>query len=365
MKNFSKKQLVAFLVILASFSALSVKAETLAICDHNNDGVRNLTDVALFASCAETFDADNDNDHDLADLALYTSNNQSDTWCETNLTECNIRLVPVRESEVLIVETEGEGFLPVCDHNGDGFRNLTDVALFSSCAETFDADRDGDHDLSDISAYSENNQDATFCAQIIGCGAKSLLGSDNGSSNAPDASNIKVDVSCDQSVISWETSKDSLTLLSYGETDSYSNGYKNDSYGSKHSFVFANLNPGTTYHYMVSTEGLDAKKQADYDRTFKTLSADQCGLVLGEKIEQPAELVLEGEVLGQKESSCKIDEDVAGQTQWADGSLIRACDMKVYIIEDQKKHYIKTMEELLKYIGQRIYNVADSVVNLF
>jgi hypothetical protein len=71
------------------------------------------------------------------------------------------------------------------------------------------------------------------------------------------------------------------------------------------------------------------------------------------------------EVLGEKLSNCKIDQDVVGQTKWADGTLIRGCDNKVYRIENQVKRHISSLKDLFKYIGQRIYNVTDEIVALF
>jgi len=70
-------------------------------------------------------------------------------------------------------------------------------------------------------------------------------------------------------------------------------------------------------------------------------------------------------VLGEKISNCKIDSAVAGQTEWADGSLIRGCDNKVYRIENQVKRHIVSLKDLFKYIGQRINNVSDDIVALF
>jgi len=168
-------------------------------------------------------------------------------------------------------------------------------------------------------------------------------------------------------VISWDTSKDSLTWLLYGENSNYGSEYKGGDYLFNHSFTIKDLNPNTEYHYIINTEGADGQKKLDYDRIFTTMSNEQCGLVLGEKIkEEPAPEVLGvQEVLGLKKSLCKLDEDVLGQTQWVEGSLIRGCDMKIYRIEDQEKHYIKNFEELLKYIGQRIYNVSDDITSLF
>ena len=66
----------------------SDSASSYAVCDHNNDGLYNLSDIALFAGCQKTFDADDDGDHDLTDVVLYASNHDDQTWCEQYLPEC-------------------------------------------------------------------------------------------------------------------------------------------------------------------------------------------------------------------------------------------------------------------------------------
>ena len=71
------------------------------------------------------------------------------------------------------------------------------------------------------------------------------------------------------------------------------------------------------------------------------------------------------QVLGVKEVACEGDEDISDQTEWADGSLLRGCGSQVYIIENQQKRHIKSLSELFNYIGQRIYNVKNTVLNLF
>lgn len=140
----------------------SLGTNVLAICDHNFDGVRNLSDIAIFASCVDTFDANGDYIHNLADLALYASYNQDDVWCESNFV-----CVP----EELEVETNSvtPDTLPICDHNGDGLRNLSDLAIFASCMDTFDANGDGLHSLSDLALYASYNQSDDWCEVDFVC----------------------------------------------------------------------------------------------------------------------------------------------------------------------------------------------------
>ncbi|RJQ35734.1 DUF5011 domain-containing protein [Candidatus Parcubacteria bacterium] len=53
---------------------------------------------------------------------------------------------------------------------------------------------------------------------------------------------------------------------------------------------------------------------------------------------------------------------VAGTKAYADGTLLRGSDHKVYIIDNGKKRHIASLEELKKYAGQEIVNVSDEVL---
>lgn len=141
--------------------AAGVDPVLLSVCDHNGDGLRNLTDVALFSECAGTFDGNGDGVHDLTDISLYGNNNQSNTWCATSFM--------CEAEEAQSSQQTSTSTLAICDHNSDGLRNLSDVALFAECVDTFDANDDGLHDLSDASLYSSNNQSNTWCANSFVC----------------------------------------------------------------------------------------------------------------------------------------------------------------------------------------------------
>lgn len=45
---------------------------------------------------------------------------------------------------------------------------------------------------------------------------------------------------------------------------------------------------------------------------------------------------------------------------YKDKDLIRGNDMKIYVIKNNKKHHIINLAELQKYAGQKIYNVSDN-----
>ncbi|MBU1203041.1 hypothetical protein KKH39_03330 [Patescibacteria group bacterium] len=368
--------IITSLVILASFSALVANAEVntsstepvvvLDVCDHNNDGRRSLIDVGMLAECADTYDLNGDNVHSLTDVAMYYANSQSETCMATFV--CNPQPVdPTPDDEVVVSDP-----LTICDHNGDGVTSLSDVGMFAQCKDTFDADGNGIHELADIALYATNYSDTYWCQNTFVCNPdNSTSQNDNTPQSvgsgagipAPDASLIEAKVSCDNVDISWDTSKDSLTWLVYGESSNYGQEYKSEDYTSNHLVSLTELPYDTTYNYMVKTIAVSGNQKDDYDYTFTTPSAEQCGLVLGEKIEN------EEPVVGDEETqTCEYmtpDQDVLGQTQWADGTLLRGCGPEIYIVEDQQKRHIKSLEELFNYIGQRIHNVTNDILALF
>lgn len=147
-------------------------ATTLPVCDHNGDGARNLSDVALFAQCQSTFDVNGDGMHSLADISLYAANNQNNAWCATNFV-CNPTEDELAEPEVEpqneLAEPEEVTVLNVCDHNYDGERDLSDIGMFTSCKNTFDVNGDGLHNLVDVGLYAQNNQDNAWCYSHFIC----------------------------------------------------------------------------------------------------------------------------------------------------------------------------------------------------
>ena len=348
---------------------------TLNICDHNGDHVRNLTDVAMFAGCTSTFDVNADGVHDLEDVALYATHNQDDSWCADNFV-CEAVIPEETGIETLEDLMSVPATLNICDHNGDHVRNLTDVAMFAGCTSTFDVNADGVHDLEDVALYATHNQDDSWCATNFDCEATPIVdpipattsGSGGGSTSIT-VSNLSVDSSCENTTITWETNLDSLTWMNYGdESENYSSEFQNTEYSHDHLVSLEDLEYDTTYYYKVATKGHSGAVKENSEASFTTISAEQCGIVLGEKIEAEEELIPEPKVLGEKEEVCTYmtpDEDVLGQTEWADGTLLRGCGPEVYRIENQQKRHIKSLSELFNYIGQSIYNVKNSVLNLF
>ncbi len=293
----------------------------LAICDHNGDGFRNLSDISEFASCKDTFDANGDGIHDLSDVSLYASMNQDATFCNTTF---------VCVAKPVVVEQ-----LAICDHNNDGFRNLSDISEFASCKDTFDANSDGIHDVSDVSVYSTMNQNDDFCNKTFVCVASST----------------PVVVEPIQEVRSNGGSGSKSAGLAICD-------HNNDG--------FRNLSDVSEFASCKDT--FDANGDGIHDLSDISLytSMNQDNIFCRDTFKcNPEPKNVSPKVLGEKLSNCKIDSDVAGQTEWADGTLIRTCDMKVYRIENQSKRHIVSLKDLFKYIGQRIYNVTEDVVALF
>lgn len=56
---------------------------------------------------------------------------------------------------------------------------------------------------------------------------------------------------------------------------------------------------------------------------------------------------------------------VLGMKEYADGTLLRAPDFKIYVLENGYKQHIKNLEELAKYAGREIINVSDEVINRY
>ncbi len=154
--------LMVITMALPTLSLATVSTENSAtgpvVCDINNDGVRNLSDVALYAGCADTYDVNNDGIHNLSDNTLYSSNYQDNNWCRTNF-RCSITTT----------NSSSDNALAVCDINNDGVRNLSDVALYAGCADTYDVNNDGIHNLSDNTLYSSNYQDNNWCRTNFRC----------------------------------------------------------------------------------------------------------------------------------------------------------------------------------------------------
>jgi hypothetical protein len=293
------------------------------------------------------------------------------------------------------------------------------------------------YDVSDSDGNDASQVTRTVTVQTRGGGCITNCG---GGKTPPDISDILAVTSCqNDATITWNTSKDSLTWMIHGLTQTYGEEILSTDYVSSHSVLLAGLEPGTTYHYLVKSKGVDNAAKVDYDRTFTTPTAESCGdtpppppppgptppEVLGEKIlscdfmrpshstgpdvdidqifqypdgsllrdacsaemmvyllrEQkkwhiPSWQYLHDNYLGQRIYNVLTDvldnypdwednKQILGIKEFADGSLLRGSDMRIYIIEDGHKRHIKTLKELAKYAGEEIYNVTDDVLNKY
>jgi cysteine-rich repeat protein len=240
-----------------------------------------------------------------------------------------------------------------------------------------------------------------------------------------DIKDLESAVSCEGFNVSWRTTKSSNTTLDFGtESGVYDQNIDNDTNTKNHSLSFTDLLPNTTYYYKVtavSSEGLVAEIS---EKSFTTPPEEQCEEVLGEKI-GPEPLICDflrpsgskggdhdldgvfqypnGSLLrdacvpqmpvylikDQKKFhipswkylhdnhfderiynviTTVLDQypswtgEVLGIKDYADGTLLRGSDMKIYILEKGQKRHITTLEELGKYVGQVIIDVSDEVL---
>lgn len=60
------------------------------------------------------------------------------------------------------------------------------------------------------------------------------------------------------------------------------------------------------------------------------------------------------------------DKDIIGQTEFADGTLVRACSPDVYVLENGRARHIESLKELIKsFFGKRIFNIQDWVLDIY
>lgn len=198
-----------------------------------------------------------------------------------------------------------------------------------------------------------------------------------GGNTPPDISNVQVATSCqNDATITWSTSKDSLTWMVWGSTQSYGQENEGTEYTANHSITLTGLEPGATYHYLVKSKGLDGSSRNDSDRTFTVPTTESCGSGPEEPKEPEEPGPVPPEVLGVKDIACDFlrpsgshgpDKDIDNIFQYPDGSLLRdACspEMMVYLIREQKKWHVPNLQYLADhFLGQRIYNVLTDVLD--
>lgn len=236
--------------------------------------------------------------------------------------------------------------------------------------------------------------------------------------------NIQTSVATSSASISWETSRQSITWMLYGLNSSYGDEYQGVAYYSTHKAALSGLTPGTTYHYQIRAKDSNNNAVYDIDRTFTTLGAGSLPpQVLGVK-EEACKPDVDGDikdvmkfvsgslirgcgpevyhVLGNnlfhipnwqylhdnyfaqriynvtdeviaQYGQTKIDDtsvsgkslQVKGIKFYADGTLLKGSDNKIYVIINGKKVHIVSLEDLKKYLGRKIIKVSDEVLNQY
>lgn len=233
--------------------------------------------------------------------------------------------------------------------------------------------------------------------------------------------NVQNSVTINSANITWETTRQSLTWILYGTTSSYGSEYQGTNYHATHTMALADLLPGTLYHYQIRAKDSGNHTAYDIDRTFTTpgLAPQVLGIkeiackpdvdgdikgvmkfiagslirgcgpevyhVLGndlfhipnwqylhdnyfaQRIYNVTDEVIAqyGQTLIDDKTVKGKDAKILGVKFYADGTLLKAGDGKIYVIINGKKVHIISLEDLKKYSGNKIYNVTDTVLNQY
>ncbi|HEX7651381.1 MAG TPA: LamG-like jellyroll fold domain-containing protein [Candidatus Paceibacterota bacterium] len=73
--------------------------------------------------------------------------------------------------------------------------------------------------------------------------------------------------------ITWTTDKSASSTVSYGATSSYGSATTSAAFVTSHSLLITGLNPGTTYHYQISSADSSNRLATSSDLTFTTVAA--------------------------------------------------------------------------------------------
>jgi tetratricopeptide (TPR) repeat protein len=113
---------------------------------------------------------------------------------------------------------------------------------------------------------------------IVLCAFAVMVGCSGGGGGGPDPQPPEIvsgpvvsDMGVRGATVEWTTDKDATSAVLYGETSSYTDSSKSSVLAMNHSIVLANLEPATSYHYMVASEDADGRRVESSDRIFSTL----------------------------------------------------------------------------------------------
>lgn len=102
-------------------------------------------------------------------------------------------------------------------------------------------------------------------------------------------------------------------------------------------------------------------------RAVSTSTPIGCSLTTAQRLEQ-SKLCIMPQILGIKAEPTvqpRILPQVLGVKYYANGQLIRGKDKKIYLIQNNKLAVIRTLAQLRKYAGQKIYDVPDPVIRQY
>ncbi|MEK6777694.1 MAG: PKD domain-containing protein [bacterium] len=102
-------------------------------------------------------------------------------------------------------------------------------------------------------------------------------------SQAPIISNITVTgITADSAVITWTTDQPADSLVDYGETVSYGTQAADSNLVTAHAITLSSLNPGTAYHFRVTSKNAEGLSSSSGNSTFTTQGALFNAVALGD-----------------------------------------------------------------------------------
>ena len=380
------------------------------IFDLSNDGKINLSDVAVVASLVAL-------GNQASCYAHYVP--PMPEWETPDTTAPVITLLGNNPENVYVNSTYTDAGATAMD-NVDG--NITENILVTGSVNTAVI---GSYTLTYNVSDSAGNP-ATPVTRTVNVTARNTGGGGGGGGGyRPQMSfiNIQAQTATSSANVTWGTTLPSHTWIVYGTTTEYGKEFRNTVYGVSHSAALNNLLPNTTYHYQLRAFDNNTNVVYDVDRTFVTngngippqvlgtkefacvpdIDGDikdiskfadgvllrGCGpevyhIVNGKKFHIPSWQYLHDNYFAVRiynisdenlvqfpntdkdnVSLKKILKGVLGTKTYANGTLLRGSDKKVYVILNGAKVHLKSLEDLKKYAGHKIYDVSDSVLNQY
>jgi hypothetical protein len=110
----------------------------------------------------------------------------------------------------------------------------------------------------------------------------------------PVISNIQYVPSESSVTITWDTDESATSLIEYGLNTAYGTSESSAALVTSHSIILSGLDPGTTYHYKVTSADYSGNSSASLDRTFTTINITGPATVtdFNATIDQPSQVTL-------------------------------------------------------------------------